>query len=588
MFLKAFPLQKRVHFMNIWFRIFTVRINEENSRVFMRSNRLIWDTHSQKYIDPDKFIVRRKNGFLLRHQYKIHPDRFECPECGQPLVAASSKNDNVYFRHLANLGSCIFKDEKIDDASLSEHYRFYYSREGERHKELKKRIGEGLALVYGVEIQSIIVDTKFIIKDGDKRRPDVYCRYLGRELVFEIQISELSNRFIHHRLSFYRKHGIFVFWILDVMGNPKLLSTMQRDIKYTFSSQNLFSLNEQYLPLTLICNYKIPFIFQRKEVHEKWVSKNIALSDLQFDDANMEVFFFDTVGKTKAIQVSLETQIAEDLENTQALEQISIRNKVQVLVSQISDYRKNDRNCYGLLLTLEKLSAAEVDELNAVVNMDSADKNKAILARFIREFHSSDISFRTNFIEFLLAQRKIRLDVNALEKGGRSALLELYLNESLKAKNYRLIPHLFEHGYRFSEYDRGFLAQYPALCEQGIEIEILKLEYYDALSRNGDGNKVPENMMYFLFIESAKQHRIIGSNVKSWVQFMMPILSRFKHFWRYTKIVLANTALGHTLKNVDTKNTIAKKVKEFDLEQVEQDEGFLDVLIQLYPEIMLM
>ena len=82
--------------------------------------------------------------------------------------------------------------------------------------------------------------------------------------------------------------------------------------------------------------------------------------------------------------------------------------------------------------------------------------------------------------------------------------------------------------------------------------------------------------------------RIIGSNVKSWVQFMMPILSNYKQYWSYTKTILSNTGLGQILATVDIKFTIKKKTAEHNLEYVEQDDEFYHVLYHLYPEVFLL
>ena len=64
-------------------------------------------------------------------------------------------------------------------------------------------------------IYTVIIDNKFIIKENGKRKPDVYCKFQDKELVFEIQLSDLSLNYILNRYEFYRRNGIYLIWILD-------------------------------------------------------------------------------------------------------------------------------------------------------------------------------------------------------------------------------------------------------------------------------------------------------------------------------------------------------------------------------------
>lgn len=532
-------------------------------------------------------MVTQKEGFRIRNEYKENPDRFECPECGQKLLAANSSNDNVYFRHFGNSDYCLLKDENVDDEIIADHYRFLYERESQRHKELKNRIGNALSKVDQVSPDSIVIDSRFIIKNGDKRKPDVYCMFGEYELVFEIQLSPMSPRFIHHRLKFYIENGIYVLWILDLKGSPYLLNNMQRDIKYIFDNQNLFSLNEESTTLQLFCNYKWPFIHESSEVREKWMSQEISLNDLKFNAEKLEVFFFD-YGKEKILleewlvqakaEVDKERRIIKDQER---------REEMKRLLDKISLYWKNDYNCFGLISELTLLSLEEVNVLNSLIKMNGYHKGRPILCYYFSSYKLKRRVFKTNFIEFLLSQREINFKVNDKDQNGSGALVELYLNQDLRQINYKLIPLLFNHGYKFCAFDRNFLMDNPALYSDKPDVEILKLGYYNMLGNWRGDDPVRKNLRYLLFIESALQNRIIGTGVKSWVQVLIPVLSGFKQFWTYTKTVLAKTGLNDVLTKVDAKGTVQKKILDFELEEVDQDRDFIHILYQLYPEIFL-
>src|SRR5690606_663893 len=121
----------------------------------------------------------------------------------------------------------------------------------------------------------------------------VYCRYFEKEVVFEIQLSQLSLGYILRRHSFYRKHGIYLFWILDI-DNPGVQSQMERDIKYLSHHQNLFSLNETSDdPLKFTCAFKAPYIHDNDSVRDKWLRKSIELHEFTFDNDLTQAYYFN-------------------------------------------------------------------------------------------------------------------------------------------------------------------------------------------------------------------------------------------------------------------------------------------------------
>ena len=109
--------------------------------------------------------------------------------------------------------------------------------------------------------------------------------------MFEIQLSNLSNKYIRSRYHFYKRNNIFLVWVLedmDLIRENK--NTMSLDIKYLAQHHNLFKLNEKATDFQLTCSYKDYFIDVRT-VKSKWREKSVTLNLLKFSTPEYQVFY---------------------------------------------------------------------------------------------------------------------------------------------------------------------------------------------------------------------------------------------------------------------------------------------------------
>lgn len=150
------------------------------------------DKLSGEVIDADEIFGNTKDAFEIRRKY--HRKEFVpiCWECDQDLTVPTSIKDRIYFRHKPHHSYCILTDKKISQQEQDKIIEILRCKESDRHKHLKNKIGSLLHKVDGVDKSSITIDDKCIIRGTEKRRPDVYCKYHDKELVFEIQLSDLS------------------------------------------------------------------------------------------------------------------------------------------------------------------------------------------------------------------------------------------------------------------------------------------------------------------------------------------------------------------------------------------------------------
>jgi competence CoiA-like predicted nuclease len=115
----------------------------------------------------------------------------------QKLNVSTRKNDRLHFKHQPNANDCLLKDSKFSPKETDELTKIYKSKESDRHKELKNKIAQKISKIEG--ISSIHIDDKCIINENERRKPDVLCNYKDKQLVFEIQLSDLSLRYIISR-----------------------------------------------------------------------------------------------------------------------------------------------------------------------------------------------------------------------------------------------------------------------------------------------------------------------------------------------------------------------------------------------------
>jgi hypothetical protein len=298
----------------------------------------------RRYNDEDKELKERYfPNFDLKNLC--------CETCDQPLEF--SKNlDRVYLRHRKNLQTCSQKDYKKEDSDII--HNIYRIKERPEHIFLKNRIGN--LLDNTPNVSDVIVDKHFLFNEFGKRKPDIFCHYKNVILVFEIQISIISYRYILDRVDFYQQKykdkNVYLIWILNKenlnivqkdIANEGIneQSSMAKDIKYLNYYQNFFQLpNLDEKELNLLCHYKEPFIKESlPAIHSIFKSQLISLSDLKFDENRKVVYFRNYKKLSLELTPKLEIlkilkQEKEQAENDKRIKAEEERRKVQILYEE--------------------------------------------------------------------------------------------------------------------------------------------------------------------------------------------------------------------------------------------------------------
>jgi competence CoiA-like predicted nuclease len=553
-------------------------------KAYDRSIKIAIDKLSGDLLNADEIFKNRPEGFEYRKEFardKLDP---HCLECDQRLIIATSLYDRIHFRHEPNSGDCLLKNIQISPGEIQLICDALKAKESPRHKFLKNKIGSSLKSVDGIDSTSISIDSNFIVRGSEKRRPDVYCRYEEKEIVFEIQLSDLSLRYILSRYDFYKEHGIYLIWILDnfdIHGQ----SQMERDLKYLSDHQNFFKLDEANDQFRLICDYKLPYLTYELAVHSKWQSNSISLDQLTFDPSLYQVFFND-FGKAK-LTVEQESnrrkeeQRRAEIEAKQRDAEEKTLRRVNSIVSEIRRLKTNHVQVYTTVIALvDELTENEKVVLNSLLKLNElGSSGKTKLNQWISKATLDDYGF----FDFLLKCEAIDLDVNLADSDGTTSFQETRRNQN--AHRNSITRDLFRRGYKMTESDTAFMATTVSFNNK-LSREMLVFRFLDQLKNRNLVDGIIEHESLILTIESAKRGEIVGFNYRSdeWVALANNAIEHYPKHWEYIENAFKYFGIWDKITSADRKGTFRKKLNQFYQEMPDQAFDFDHILRDLFPE----
>lgn len=549
---------------------------------FQRSIKVAFDKTSGEILEADDVFDTAKNSFELRRQY--HRDEVElyCCECDQKLNVSSSKYDRLHFKHPPNASFCYLKEANLSQEETDQMAQLYRGKESARHKTLKNKIAEKLSNIGGVH--SICVDDTFIYDENEKRRPDVYCKYLDKELVFEIQLSDLSLRYIYDRHDFYQRKGIFLIWILDdfdVHGQRQ----MERDIKYLTDFQNFFKLDEDSEPFRLLCTYKYPFLTDDNKLLSKWKEKSVSLQQLKFSIESCQVYYFDYGGKLKVKEKEhaklLQKERQEEVKMQEHRRKVMAEEKA---ISIIDDLRflwqSKGYNFSSIEEDMENLDEFEL----SVLNESDAFKLKDGQPR-IHHWFSIAKKDHMGFLEHMIDSSYLEIDLNEKSKDNNTLLATMFENKAIEHKMW-LLRRLIRKGYTLKKEDETILAQIET---DPIEYESTLIIFRLANMLNGSYiiDELFEHKPLVCIIESAKRDEIIGYRYQKnqWIAFANNAIHSYTNYWSYIEKAFKNYGIWEKLMLLDKKKTFQKKLAKFHATNPKQNVDCIPLLNALYPEL---
>ena len=303
------------------------------------------------FSQPESVVFKMRKE--LENAIKLQKPHFVCKYCGQMVKISGRKTQRGvarFFSHLRDSDMCDYKTTTGRTKREIERAKYARCNEGERHKFLKTEIARYLETTKGVsevQLERTFKGNHPILR---WRRPDVYAKYKGQDVVFELQLSTTFVSVIAERDLFYRMNNTHIIWIFNFDEQAEhvdLTNMMTKDIYYN-NHFNIFIFDkeaqkqsEERGELMLKCNWIKPdgnWEYENGNTSDNLGGVLISLSDLTFDNAykpyykNAEKAFLKEnllyVKQIKSIEEN-NKEILERLDELWRLEQIKEREKIK-------------------------------------------------------------------------------------------------------------------------------------------------------------------------------------------------------------------------------------------------------------------
>ena len=498
-----------------------------------------------------------------------------CVECEQGLALSKSIYDRHFFKHLPKHSYCLLSDNSLTPQQQNEYIEITKINESDRHKHLKNRIGNLISTVEGVDKSSIAIDNKFIFRNGEKRKPDVYCKFLDYQIVFEIQLSKLPLWYILKRHQFYKENNIYLIWVLDNF-DIKSQGSFELDIKYLNTYHNFFKLDESAVSLRLLCEYKEVYI-DDFIVKNKWKQKSVELNELSFDSKQIQAFYYNfpvNLAKKETELIQLLRKKEDDEWNAlQIKEEEERKIKIEKIIQQIKNEKSKKFSSYRLVDNkINELSYLEVKELNN--NLDFKNRKKSPIIKWIRETNEYNYSF----LFFILQNKNIYVNINQSDSIEETAFLELYKNEKIPSQHY-ICKLFFEIGYQLQKKD----IEYINLYSKNNNFESYKI--WDRVKSRKLIQKAYEKDTFLFILESAKHNQIIGSKLANWITFGNNAIQFYSQYWEYIELAFKKYGIWDFIIEQDRRKTFHSKLEKLYQNFPKQEYDVDPVVKDLYPEI---
>lgn len=521
--------------------------------------RLVYDAETAEMFDADKVFAERSQGYEFRKAYHTNDQTLRCFACDEKATIGISGKGTLHFKHFPETGDCILKaghytrsERKLIEEHLSK-------KEGRHHIRLKEAIAEFLKATEGVDIPSIIVDSKFLKDQREKRRPDVYCMYHSKTLAFEIQLSKLPPKYLFKRHEFYKRNGIFLIWILDdfdIRGQ----SQSEKDIKYLNVHQNFFYFNIGS-PSPLVVQYKKMNVARSGKPYLEWTHDFVSLRDLTYETSDYQPYYVSLEHEQQASEIQL------------------FKARHTYLFTVLRKFYQGGEDKYILQIdyTIKNLDETDFEMLEKAVGLGSSN---SLLLRAAKDAHPV-------FLRYLLNHERFIYDVNTPSSDGTTILKNILLH---KSSNFRWpnIYMLFARGYELTKADKEFVRTFSF----GQETESWRLQYLIKLLVY---NQLSERHFLDLYdaidgpiktILSAKYHRMIGFNLPNFISLANNAIDHYPSAFKFIYRAFHHYKLIDVIEQEDRHGTFKAKYQKFiSQESGKHNEETEYLLEKLFPEI---
>ena len=528
------------------------------------SIRHVFDEETGETYDA-KFLFRTiSGGQEFRKAFHSGNQILRCQECKERATVFTKPNGRVFFRHFPNTPYCSLKDPGFTQAERKEIEEYIANRESDRHKDLKRQLGDYLRNVMGVDANTITVDDHYLKDQREKRRPDVYCEFNSLKIAFEVQLSRLPAKYIFKRHDFYSRNEIYLMWVLDKF-EPNGSTQTERDIKYLNAHQNYFCFDDYSNPQTIKVQFKTGLINSKNKAYYPWQAQSVSLQELQFDASEFQIYFISFADE----KLKTEQQIGSEL----------IQEKIEPAVILLREFYKTDKEAYIPYIENE-IDNLDFEEFNSLNQRICGTDNSDLFYRLLVG------AGKPHFFKYILESVRFNKNLNA-KNSERKNLLEVVLSHPNLLFKTRIVQLMFAEGYKLSQSDKVYITScvIPYESKQEREMRIIKIHAYNFL-KSLDlielYDKIEGTLMTIL---TAKHNRIIGFGFKNFIEVANNAIHNYKTTWTYIWQAFTYYKLWDELIQRDRKGTFQEKLLAHQSSNVEKYSNAERILIKLFPEV---
>ncbi|CAM3913830.1 DUF6035 domain-containing protein [Mucilaginibacter galii] len=551
---------------------------------YERAINLAYDEVADEILNAENIFRSAKDSFEIRRQYHTGEIKLSCVECRQTLGVSTSKYDRLFFKHHPNADYCILKDESLTPYEMFQLDELHKFRESDRHKFLKSKIAQLLKDEDGVDPASVIADKKFFFSGKEKRRPDVYAIFRNRQLVFEIQLSNLPLKYILDRYNFYKDKGMYLIWILDDF-DVQSQTQMVRDVKYLNSYHNFFNLDENAKAFGLSCTYKKPVINSKEQIVTPWIKETVRLQCLRFDPETVQAYYFDFELEKRLQEQRLREIIAERKASEEKQRELELQQesefKANHIIKEIARYKRLGWSYHDFDEKFDDMDEYDLDNLNRLLGFNEKCKDGKPLFNY---YFATLKKGEHNFGSFLMNEKRIEVNVDLIDNGGNTIFHDLIRNDNLIYK-YGLIKGLLKRGYQLQPEDFKLYNERGRNTPLETEAELLLFEFACKVKQPYLIDTLYYHDRVFFTIASAKEGKMINFRLKGFKNLAINAISNYQKHWVYLELAFKHYGVWNEIINNDTKDTFKKKLANFYGSMPVQDHSIDKAVKILFPEL---
>ena len=531
--------------------------------------------------DQDDYILFRRE---LSQRNERQKPLYLCEKCGTPLELSCTPDQSgghtFFFKHIKDPGfdKCPIKtgSEMNKEEILRRQYEF--KSESKAHVFLKEKTG---AIVRQFIDSNAIIDKQFIndrFGDKERRKPDVYFKYKGREITLEFQINNTFHSVIRQREQFYERNKISLMWIFAEFDPESFQSITIKDI-YIPNGNNAFVFDDEAeRASTKQKTFCLKVWYKKYEIRDEsieadWHNEIISIDQLKFHPETLRPYYFDC----QADKAQREKELKEFHNKKKA--KLFAEQKAAEVKNFLSRFKNNDYLPYEYMMEeIKGFTKTEREVLNGVLGLDKLLKNgNNIIQLLLKE------KKHRNLISFLLKADAIELPLHSVNNEKETTLMTLI---KVYPNSIELPQLLFARGYKLNQTDSQFIRDNYTDSKQ--EELLFLYSGYEKLAAYAAIRFFFKNQRKFMVLESAKNGELtmLGNGKQSLLWMANLAADKYSDYWYYFDRSFKNYGLYEKLFSEDKKGTFRKNFEKLASLKHERDEMFEEIVEVLYPEVL--